>query len=83
MLQHVGVVIQLNLSECCTPANSNFTILVAHVADDKYAVRSNIDGKVSVKVGDNTELCILHLDGSANKRLTVLIHNLATNLDGL
>ena len=64
-------------------AYGNLTILVTNVANHDDTVCRNIQREVTVVIGNCTRLGTLHLDSGTDERFTVMVNNLAADLQGL
>ena len=83
LVEHVVVGCQLNLAKVGAAVHGHFHFLVTDVADNKGAVAGNIYREVTIEVGNNSRLRALHLDGGTNEGLSLLVNDLAADLDGL
>ena len=77
------IAFKLDLAKSRTAANGNLEVFVTNVADYECSIGGCINLEFSIKVRHRSYICTFYLDSGANKRLTILVNNLASNFHSL
>ena len=83
LIEYLRIRLKLNLLDNGTTADSNLAVFVAYITYHECCIGRSIQLEVSVNVGHASCLRAFHSDSCTNQRFTVLVNNLAADLDDL